>query len=154
MNTPTLQPHRWFCFDGEDYCTFESAEEARDKAESAIQRYRDDAPEGWAEEVNYVAWGKILEGVNEEVTHEHDETCRGDDGCCYSLDHDRIVDYYLAPFPPLDGEGAEAGEQRATERVVAWLRAEALRIGPMAREIIEAAADCIENGKHRREEKP
>ncbi len=38
--------------------------------------------------------------------------------------------------------------------VVAWLRAEVEGyVRPVAREILSAAADCIESGRHRREEK-
>lgn len=101
-------PHRWFCFDGETYSTFATAKEAQDEAENAIEGYRDRAPEGWAEEVIYVAWGEIIEAARETLIHEHDAMCRDEDGCRYSFDFDRHVDYYLAPLAPLDGEGGSS----------------------------------------------
>jgi hypothetical protein len=70
---------------------------------------------------------------------------------------DRLREMLLNAGWPREAEGiAELAQQAERAAVVAWLR-EKLRenegyVRPVAWEILSAAADCIESGRHRREE--
>jgi hypothetical protein len=54
---------RYFCFDGQDYLTFDTAEEAKDAAEKALDYFRSEADSDgeWSEDVERVCWGRIIE---------------------------------------------------------------------------------------------
>lgn len=51
--------HKYFCFAGESFRTFATADEAQGEAEAAIEGFRDRASERWPEEVEAVCWGRI-----------------------------------------------------------------------------------------------
>lgn len=52
--------HKYFCYDPDTgFDTYETPEQAKEAAEVAIDYYRDNADEGWNEEVCGVCWGEI-----------------------------------------------------------------------------------------------
>lgn len=67
----------WFSFDGHQFNTYETAEAAKKDANDALEMFRDEAPEGWAEEAYQVCWGRILEHA--EIVSERPAT---EDDCC------------------------------------------------------------------------
>jgi hypothetical protein len=78
-------PRRFFAHDGESYdASYTTAEEARKAAEAALDRWRTDArdEDGWADEVEAVAWGEVIERA-EAVPDEQSEV--EDAGCDYRL---------------------------------------------------------------------
>lgn len=51
---------KFFCYCPDaGFDTFETEKEAKESAETSIDWYRDNAEEGWNEEVNQVCWGEI-----------------------------------------------------------------------------------------------
>ncbi len=67
---------RYFCFDGNDYRFFATAEAARDRAHLALETYRSDAWSAgeWDEGVAGICWGNVIEAVEESllVAGEHE----------------------------------------------------------------------------------
>jgi hypothetical protein len=54
----------YFSYNFEDGFEFHNSEkEAKDRAESCLELERDEASEGWAEEVDQTCWGKVSEKV-------------------------------------------------------------------------------------------
>jgi len=86
----------WFAFDGNDWDRFETEAEAVEWAEAALSHYRDEAPEGWAEEVEQIFVAKITTVIT--VTERRSKQ----DGDCVHSSIDEIVDYALV--------GAQEGE--------------------------------------------
>ncbi len=68
---------KFFSYDPEDGFKLHATEdEAKERAQNAIDLYRDDAAEGWAEEVEDVCWGNVRQNVleiNIEPPNNHDE---------------------------------------------------------------------------------
>lgn len=98
---------RYWSYDGDTWDTHETAEEARDHCQKALDSYRDYAPDGWAEEVEYIMWGPIAERVVQTNLREHLPTCkRGgstmaegcDDDCEVQGGLDYSCDYELLPL--------------------------------------------------------
>lgn len=95
----------YFSYDPD--CGFEqhdTAEEARKAAETALDHYRDQAADGWSEEVESICWGEIRGSVRETEREEvppgvtvDEETGEGSDGNDYSrvnaIPFDSWVDY-------------------------------------------------------------
>ncbi len=76
---------RFFVHDGESYdASYTSAADAQKAAEAALDRWRTDAhdEDGWADEVESVAWGEVIERA-EAVPDEQSEV--EDAGCDYRL---------------------------------------------------------------------
>lgn len=87
--------HRFF-----SYCpdcgldTHETAKEAEESADGHLEHFRDDAPDGWSEEVTAICWGEIKGEVEEterrpynpEIDHGIDPNCE-----C-------VVDYGIVPL--------------------------------------------------------
>jgi hypothetical protein len=67
---------RYFCFDGNDYRFFATADEAQAEAQRALEFYRSDAWSSgeWDEGVASICWGKVIEAVEESllVAGEHE----------------------------------------------------------------------------------
>lgn len=67
--------------------------EASDNANRHLEHYREDAPDGWSDEVNDVCWGEIKEVVKETERRAYNpDTDYGIDPSC-----DYVVDYALCP---------------------------------------------------------
>jgi len=75
---------KFFSYDPEDGFQLHATEdEAKERAQNAIDLYRDDAAEGWAEEVEGVCWGNVRQNVveiNIATPNNHDE-----ESCDYNL---------------------------------------------------------------------
>ena len=62
---------KFFSYDPEDgFQLHDLEDEAKERAQKAIDLYRDDAAEGWPEEVEGVCWGNVRQNV---VEINHDE---------------------------------------------------------------------------------
>ena len=71
---------KFFSYDPEAGFQLHSTEDkAKTRAQNAIDLYRDDAAEGWAEEVEGVCWGELRQAAMEieiEPVNNHDtESC-------------------------------------------------------------------------------
>ncbi len=59
--------HKFFSYDPDTGInTHETEAEAKAEAENIIQEYRENADEGWSEEVSGVCWGEIKQKAFEE----------------------------------------------------------------------------------------
>jgi len=87
---------RFFSYDPNDRIRFhDTAEEAKAEAESALDAYRDEAPEGWDENTDEVCWGEVKEQVQETMRRPYDPERDHDiDGDCTE-----VIDYALLPLP-------------------------------------------------------
>ena len=57
---------KFFSYDPDDGFELHATEEdAKTRAQNAIDMYRDDAAEGWAEEVDGVCWGELRQAAAE-----------------------------------------------------------------------------------------
>ncbi len=81
----------FFCVDScGDIETFDTADKAKAAAESALQAERDDAMDGWSEEVTNIMWGKVLGTCELEF-----ERPRTDDDHFVSSDCESVSDYHI-----------------------------------------------------------
>ena len=83
----------YFAYDDGDYCEYDTAEEARNAAEKCIDSYRDQAFDGWAEDVANVCWGVVLGRAVEVGLRETTEEDY------VSPDCELICDYQLSDHP-------------------------------------------------------
>lgn len=88
--------HRFF-----SYCpdcrfdTHETAEEAAKAADECLDHFREDAPDGWSDEVTAICWGEIKATVQETERRPYNpETDFGIDPEC-----ECVVDYGVLPIP-------------------------------------------------------
>ena len=73
--------------------TFGTAEEAEKDADGCVDHYRDDAPDGWDEDVTQICWGEIKGHTVETERRPYDpEQDFGIDPDC-----ECIVDYGIVP---------------------------------------------------------
>lgn len=73
---------RFWSYDGDMWNVHDTAEDARSHCLAALEEYRDQAPEGWPEEVEHIMWGPIAEMVVETERQDgHLADCSRDDGC-------------------------------------------------------------------------
>ena len=72
---------KFFSYDPDDgFELHDSEEEAKECAQNAIDLYRDDAAERWAEGVERVCWGNVRQNVvevNIAPTNKHGEEAQG-----------------------------------------------------------------------------
>ena len=82
---------KYFVFTGEDFELHPTAEAAKAAATDCIEGWRDNAADGWPDEVSRVCWGKVVEAA---VEGNRVERCRDPDcdGEC-DLSHLTGVDY-------------------------------------------------------------
>jgi hypothetical protein len=103
------EPRMWFSYDtgGNGFSLHATREEAKKAAEDALDAYRDDAPEGWSDDVEDVCYGQVLGRVVETYRKERpdgvalDEDRRGSDGVDYSdmpSGCDVLLDYGLEDY--------------------------------------------------------
>ena len=96
---------RYFCYDNNTgFDTFETEKEARDAAQNDIDHYRNNAEEGWSEDVYSVCWGEIKQEtikVNEKTTNE-----AAKEGIFVPDSCDGYCDYKLTD---LSGESEQCG---------------------------------------------
>jgi hypothetical protein len=84
------QPDLFFSYDPNDgFDTHETADQAMAAAEKALDRYRNEAPDGWDEDVTGVCWGEI-----KQITVETERRPRTDDDICEPCLLE-IIDYGL-----------------------------------------------------------
>ena len=76
----------------------DTAEEARDAAEAALDAYRDEAPDGWDENTDSVCWGEVREQVQETFRRLYDP----EQDQFIDPDCTEIVGYDLLPIPPAE----------------------------------------------------
>ena len=63
---------KFFSYDPDDgFEVHETEEEAKMCAQKTIDRYRDDATDGWSEEVEYVCWGELRQQAVEIPINDH-----------------------------------------------------------------------------------
>ncbi len=63
-----MSKSRWYVFDPDNGIRFfDTEDEARSRAESILDEYRDDSSDGWSEEVDDLHWGEI---ANRHVTKQ------------------------------------------------------------------------------------
>ena len=75
---------KFFSYDPDDGFEFHDTEDAaKDRAQAAIDLYREDASEGWAEEVDRVCWGEVRQQAKERDTTA--ETGQDFETCDYEL---------------------------------------------------------------------
>lgn len=94
----------WFSYDpGDGFETHDTESAARERAEKALDYYKDEAPsDGWNEEVTQVCWGKVSQQVQETMRKRRppadqlDESGCDKDGTPWG-EWDEIVDYALCP---------------------------------------------------------
>lgn len=112
---------KWFSYDPDDGFEIHATEaKARARAEHSLSRYRDDAGDGWPEELDSICYGRVGGRVVETERRPATED-DGIPGC------DEYVDYALEETPDDRLEAALAGESAALERV-AELEARTARV--------------------------
>ena len=80
--------YKFFMFDPDNgFETYKTAEEAKAAADEAIHYYREDACDGWPEEVEQVCWGEIKQETTQTGLRPREED---DPGSC-----EMICDYQL-----------------------------------------------------------
>lgn len=85
---------RYYVFDGDSFDTYDTLEEAKAKAEDALQWCRDEAPEGWPPQTEQISYGQVIGEVVETMRRPKDETDIGVDSAI-----DVITDYALVQAP-------------------------------------------------------
>ena len=84
---------RFFSYDPNDRIRFHAtAEEAKAEAEYALELYREEAGDGWDENVDEIMWGEIKELVQETSRRPYDPK---KDGHIDSTLCDEVVEYDL-----------------------------------------------------------
>lgn len=112
----------WFSYDPCDCFQFHNTEaEAKASAEKSLDAYRDEAGDGWNEEVNGVCWGTVSQKVEEISRKEKPpeselEDGRDKDGTDFTH-FDSIVEYALQPAlsTPPQKEGMPVVERYVIE---------------------------------------
>lgn len=71
---------RFFSYNGESYDTHATSEDAIKACKAAIQSYLDEAPNGWADEVEWIFWGEIKQRAQETNVRQRCtiENCDGE----------------------------------------------------------------------------
>lgn len=82
-----MKSYSWLAFDGVEYEFFATEEEAKAWCEKAIEDYRLDAGEGWADEVEDVFYAKIVSRSERHAVQRAPDDDREED----------FVDYTMAP---------------------------------------------------------
>lgn len=59
---------QFFSYDGQNFETHNTEQEARDAAEDALEFFRGEASDGWDDESMHVCWGRLMQSV--QVTKE------------------------------------------------------------------------------------
>ena len=105
-SAPCRGSDTWFSYDPGNGFEWHATEvQAKDAAENALGYYRDEAVEGWDEEVDQVCWGRIIGQVQETSRikkppkEQIDEDGYDEEGHNWSQ-FDEIVDYALCPNAP------------------------------------------------------
>lgn len=81
----------FFCYDPQEgFQLFDSAEDAKKSAQEALEYERQEACEGWSDEVDKICWGQLTQCVAETMRRP-----RTDADTFVSADCDIIVDYDL-----------------------------------------------------------
>jgi len=79
----------WFCIDScGDVKTFDTPEDAKKAAVDCLDSERQEASEGWSEEVTQIMWGKVLGKIEETLRRP-----RTDEDHFVSAICDEVVDY-------------------------------------------------------------
>lgn len=73
--------------------TFETEREAKDYAEKSLEYFREEAQEGWSEDVGGVCWGKINQQAEQTMKLSHEECEKLDINLSPNVDF--LVDYGL-----------------------------------------------------------
>jgi hypothetical protein len=85
-----MMPDRFFSYDPDNgFETHQTLEQAKSAAGKCLGSYRDDAHEGWADEVTGICWGEI-----KQIIAETERRPRTDEDNC-DPDLDEFVDYKL-----------------------------------------------------------
>lgn len=97
------QSATWFSYDpGDGFETHDTEAAARERAEKALQYYKDEAAgDGWSDEVTQVCWGKVAQQVEETSRKQRPPDSELDcgvdkDGTIWG-EWDEILDYDLCP---------------------------------------------------------
>ncbi len=93
----------WVAYDGEGLLHFRTEKEAIDHAQQGLDYYREQAPDGWFEEVEGIFVAKV---VREIVEIERREVEEGD--LCYGCDY--FVDYELVDAAEAESQKPAGGE--------------------------------------------
>lgn len=94
---PEPAPEGYFAYsDDAGYEEFDTAEEAKDRALTEIDLYREDAADGWPEQVDNVCWGIIVQRAK---GFDQQDIPTDDPNHTY-----QTCDYRLEPVIPAGGE--------------------------------------------------
>lgn len=114
---PVATFSQFFSYDPQgDFITdHPTAQAARDAAEASVEFYRDEAPDGWNEEVLNVCWGAVLGEVQETerrpITREDREELGISQSCAEYVDY-RLVDIATPPTEQAKPSELESRESR------------------------------------------
>jgi len=79
----------WFCIDScGDVETFDSPEVAKQAAENCLDDERQNASDGWSEDVTHIMWGRVIGTIEETLRRD-----RTDEDHFVSANCDEVVDY-------------------------------------------------------------
>jgi predicted nucleic acid-binding Zn-ribbon protein len=82
--------------------TFKTAKEAEADAEAHLDHYRDDAPDGWNEEVTGICWGEVKGEVVQTYSRPYDAEV----DVMIASDCDEVWDFGLMPIEPEESDDA------------------------------------------------
>ena len=86
--------------------THPTAEEAESAADGHVDHFRDDAPDGWNDDVTLVCWGEIKGSVQETERRMFDP--ENDMAIGILEEGVEMVDYGIVPFPEPETETPQA----------------------------------------------
>lgn len=89
--------HRYFSYCNDcGFDTHATAAEAETSADEHLDHYRDDAPDGWSDDVTAICWGEIKGTVQETERRMFDPETDIAQGICE--EGVEMVDYAVLPF--------------------------------------------------------
>lgn len=109
------KPFRWFSYDGQSFETHDTEAAAMKSAEEAFESCREEAPDGWPDEVEQICWGVVTQEVEETLRR----TRRDDDPC--SRICDEFVDYALMPALKSPAKTAASDETKKASKGIGAL---------------------------------
>lgn len=82
----------YFTYDpeGDGFRFHGSAEDAKAHAENSLQEERDEAPEGWSENVKDICWGEVKQKVKETLCRPTSPEDGLDDGITHFADYELL----------------------------------------------------------------
>ena len=99
----------YYC-NGIDEVTYhDTAEEARKEADDALRWCRDQAPDGWPDEIHWIHWGKVIQWCAETNRMSKEECEKA--GIYFNEDWDVYLDYGLVDTKETESLRAQLAER-------------------------------------------